>query len=121
MTTFKTIVLDLLQQGHLAEAAIVQALDETERTAIGKQKFWSAKDHLAHMTFCLHQNLILKVTAILQQQEVPPRPGRVATVSNVAVVRHTCAAFPERFRRTQQAVDRSDLLGGRGAMRAVLL
>src|ERR1700694_814074 len=59
-----------LQQGLLAEAAFVQALDETERTAIGKPKFWSAKDHLAHMTFCLHQNLILKMTAILQQQEV---------------------------------------------------
>jgi tetratricopeptide (TPR) repeat protein len=73
----KTIVLDLLQQSHRASAAFVQALDETERTAIGTPELWSAKDHLAHMTFCLHQNLIGKVTAILQQQEVPPREASV--------------------------------------------
>jgi hypothetical protein len=67
----KTIILDLLQQSHRASAAFVQALDETERTAIGTPESWSAKDHLPHMTFCLHQNLIGKVTAILQQQELP--------------------------------------------------
>ena len=74
---FKTIVLDLLQQGHRASAAFVQALDETERAAIGTPQRWSAKDHLAHVTFCLHQNLIQKVTGILQQQEVPPREASV--------------------------------------------
>jgi hypothetical protein len=68
---FKTIVLDLLQQGHLDEAACLQELGETERTAIGTLERWSAKDHVAHRTFW-HQDLILKVTAILQHQEVPP-------------------------------------------------
>jgi hypothetical protein len=68
---FKTIVLNLLQQGHLDEEAFLQGLDETERTAIGTSELWSAKDHMAHRTFW-HQDLILKVTAILQHQEVPP-------------------------------------------------
>jgi tetratricopeptide (TPR) repeat protein len=68
---FKTIVLDLLQQSHLDEEAFVQELDETERTAIGTAELWSAKDHIAHRTFW-HQDLILKVTAILQHQEIPP-------------------------------------------------
>ena len=68
---FKTIVLDLLQQGHLDEEAFLQELNETERTAIGTPELWSAKDHMAHRTFW-HQDLILKVTAILQHQEVPP-------------------------------------------------
>ena len=68
---FKTIVLDLLQQGHLDEEAFLQELNETERTAIGTPEHWSAKDHMAHRTFW-HQDLILKVTAILQHQEVPP-------------------------------------------------
>ncbi len=79
MTTqpVKTSILDLLQQSHRASAAFVQALDETERTAIGTPERWSAKDHLAHMTFCLHQNLIQKVIAILQQQEVPPRGSEI--------------------------------------------
>ncbi len=68
---FKTIVLDLLQQGHLDEEAFLQELGETERTAIGTPEFWSAKDHMAHRMFW-HQDLILKVTAILQHQEVSP-------------------------------------------------
>src|SRR5712691_2761866 len=67
----KTIVLDLLQQGHLDEAACLQELGETERTAIGTPSLWSAKDHVAHRTFW-HQDLIGKVTAIRQHQEVPP-------------------------------------------------
>src|SRR6266581_8218485 len=67
----KTIVLDLLQQSHLDEEAFLYELDETERTAIGTAELWSAKDHMAHRTFW-HQDLILKVTAILQHQEVPP-------------------------------------------------
>jgi DinB superfamily len=73
MTTqaFKTIVLDLLQQGHLDEEAFLQELDETERTAIGTPELWSARDHMAHRTFW-HQDLTLRVTAILQHQEVPP-------------------------------------------------
>src|SRR5215469_8555297 len=67
----KTIVLDLLQQGHRDEEALLQELNETERTAIGTWERWSAKDHVAHRTFW-HQDLIGKVTAILQQQEVSP-------------------------------------------------
>lgn len=68
---FKAIVLDLLQQSHLDEEAFWQELDETERTAIGMPELWSAKDHMAHRTFW-HKNLIGKVTAILQHQEIPP-------------------------------------------------
>ena len=67
----KTIALDLLQQGHLDEEACLQELGEAERTAIGTPERWSAKDHMAHRTFW-HQDLIGKVTAILQHQEVPP-------------------------------------------------
>ena len=68
---FKTIVLDLLQHGHLDEEACLQELNETERTTIGTLERWSSKDHVAHRTFW-HQDLILKVTAIRQHQEVPP-------------------------------------------------
>ncbi len=72
MTTqpFKTIIPDLLQQGHLDEEAFLQELNETERTAIGTWELWSAKDHVAHKTFW-HQNLVLKLTSILQSHEVP--------------------------------------------------
>ncbi len=68
---FKTIVLDLLRQGHLDEEAFLQRLTEVERTAIGMPDLWSAKDHIVHWTFW-RQDLILKLTAILQHQELPP-------------------------------------------------
>ena len=91
MTTqpFKTLILDLLQQGYRDEATFVQALDETERAAIGTPELWSAKDHLVHMTFCWHQNLIQKVTAILQQQEVPPREASVDQCNALVFAAHS--------------------------------
>lgn len=66
---FKTLILDLLRQSHLDEEAFLQQLNETERTAIGTWKLWSVKDHVAHKTFW-HQNLVLKLTAILQHQKL---------------------------------------------------
>lgn len=73
MTTqpFKTIVLDLLQQGHHDEETFLQELSETERTTVGTWELWSIKDHVAHRTFW-HQYLIQKLTAILQHHELPP-------------------------------------------------
>lgn len=83
----KIIVLNLLQQGHLDEEAFVQELNETERTAIGMWKRWSAKDHLAHRTFW-RQDLILKVTAILQHQEVPPSEEREDQLNSKVFEKH---------------------------------
>ncbi len=74
MTTqpMKPLVLDLLQQGHRDEAAFLQGLSETERTAIGTPELWSVKDHVAHRTFW-HQDFVLRLIAALQNQEVPSR------------------------------------------------
>jgi len=66
----KTLVLNLLQQGHLDEEAWWQEINESERTAIGTPECWSARDHMAHQMFW-HQNLIDRITAILWHQEVP--------------------------------------------------
>jgi hypothetical protein len=71
-TPMQSIILDLLQQGHLDEAAWEQELTETERAAIGTPHLWSARDHLVHRTFG-RQNIIQMVTAIFQQHEAPPR------------------------------------------------
>ena len=67
---FKPILLDLLHQAHLAQVTFLQELNPTEYAAIGEPEYWSAKDHVAHMTFW-RQRLILKLTAILNQ-ETPP-------------------------------------------------
>lgn len=68
----KLIILDLLRATRQTFVVFVKELSEAERMAIGTADLWSAKDHLAHLTFCLHQDIIQRVTAILQQQAVPP-------------------------------------------------
>ena len=67
---FKPILLDRLHQAHLDEDAFLQELNATERAAIGTPEHWSAKDHVAHMTFW-RQRLALKLVAVLQH-ETPP-------------------------------------------------
>jgi len=67
----KPILLNLLQQAHLDEEAFLQELNDSERTAIGTPEHWATKDHVAHMNFW-RRRLVLKLTAIVQQQEVPP-------------------------------------------------
>jgi tetratricopeptide (TPR) repeat protein len=70
--TIKTLILDLLQQGHHDEVAWMQDLTETESEAIGTPHLWSAKDHVIHWMFG-RQNLIQVLRAILHQQEIPSR------------------------------------------------
>ncbi|MBA2288607.1 MAG: ClbS/DfsB family four-helix bundle protein [Ktedonobacteraceae bacterium] len=67
---FKPILLDLLQQAHLAQNDFLQELDAAERTAIGTPEHWSAKDHVAHMTFW-RQHVVRKLIAVLHH-ETPP-------------------------------------------------
>lgn len=89
MTTqpFKTILLDLLRQGHLDEEAFLQELSETERAAIGTPEHWSAKDHLTHMLFW-HQDLVLRLTAIVQHQEAPPREENEEELNSLVFEKH---------------------------------
>jgi tetratricopeptide (TPR) repeat protein len=70
----------------------LQELGETERTAIGTPELWSAKDHLAHRTFW-HQDLILKVTAILQHQEFPPSEESEEQINTMVFEEHKLHPF----------------------------
>lgn len=81
---FKTIVLDLLQQSRLDEETFLQGLTEAERTAIGTPELWSAKDHVAHQTFW-HQDLVLKLSAVFQQQEMPPSAEDEAQLNETVI------------------------------------
>jgi len=64
---FQPILLDLLHQARLAQDAWMQELSPTEYAAIGSPEYWSAKDHVAHMTFW-QQRLVRTLTAILRQE-----------------------------------------------------
>jgi tetratricopeptide (TPR) repeat protein len=98
---FKTIVLDLLRQGHRDEETFLQELPETERTAIGTPDLWSAKDHIAHRTFW-HKSLILEVTAILQDQEVPPRDESDDQINSKVFEEHKLRPFSDLHAESEQ-------------------
>ncbi len=67
---FQPILLDLLRQMRLDQASFLQELSAAERDAFGTPERWSAKDHIAHMTFW-RQRLVLKLTAVLRQEPQP--------------------------------------------------
>ena len=67
---FKPVLLDLLQQAQISQNSFFQQLPPAELTAIGTPECWSAKDHVAHMTFW-RQRLVLRLQAIIQQAPQP--------------------------------------------------
>jgi len=67
---FKPILLPLLRQAQSSQNAFFQELLPVELTAIGTPDYWSAKDHVAHMTFW-RQRLIFRLQAILRNMPQP--------------------------------------------------
>lgn len=64
---FKPILLELLHHAHHAQDTFVQSLDAAERDATGLPDYWSAKDHIAHMTFW-RQRLVFMLGAVLRHE-----------------------------------------------------
>lgn len=68
------LLLDLLRHAHTSQNAFFQEVPEVERLQSGTPDHWSAKDHVAHLTFW-RQRLALRVQAILQHA---PQPDALA-------------------------------------------
>lgn len=100
--SLKTIILDFLQQSHRDEKAFLQELNETERTAIGTPQLWSAKDHMAHRTFW-HRDLVLKLTAILQDQEVPQSTESEERLNAMVFEEHKLRPWSEIYAESERA------------------
>lgn len=67
----KPMLLDLLNATQITQHTLVTELNEIERSAIGTLVHWSARDHVAHLTFW-KQRLLLKLAALVCN-ETPPR------------------------------------------------
>jgi tetratricopeptide (TPR) repeat protein len=63
---FKPILLDLLRQAQISQNAFFQKLAPAELAIIGTPEYWSAKDHVAHLTFW-RQRLVLRLQATIQK------------------------------------------------------
>lgn len=67
---FKPVLIDLLRQAYRDQEAFIAGLDAAERAAVGSPDHWTAKDHVAHMTFW-RQCAVQKLAAALAH-ETPP-------------------------------------------------
>src|SRR6059058_4466753 len=70
-TRLKPMLLDFLNTMQTTQQTLVTELNDTERAAIGTPEHWSARDHVAHITFW-KQRLSLRLAA-LARNETPPR------------------------------------------------
>jgi tetratricopeptide (TPR) repeat protein len=68
---FKPVLLDLLHQAQTSQNAFFQRVPQAELVTSGTPDCWSAKDHVAHLTFW-RQRLALRVQAIIEKQPQPP-------------------------------------------------
>jgi hypothetical protein len=100
---FKPILLDLLRYARLAQDAFVEALDPAERAAIGTPDHWSAKDHVAHMTFW-RQQLIPTVRAVLRH-ETPTRVDDYERLNPVIFERERQRPWSEILAESDHAYD----------------
>ena len=67
---FKLLLLDLLRQAQINQNAFFQQLPAAELMTEGSPDCWSAKDHVAHMTFW-RQHLMLRLQAIIRKEPQP--------------------------------------------------
>lgn len=67
---FKPVLLDLLRQAHRNQDAFFEQLPAAELSATGTPDLWSAKDHVAHLTFW-RQRLTLRLQAIIHDEPQP--------------------------------------------------
>lgn len=67
---FKPVLLDLLRQAHHNQNTFFQQLPAAELSATGTPELWSAKDHVAHLTFW-RQRLTLRLQAIVHDEPQP--------------------------------------------------
>src|ERR1700740_942880 len=67
---FKPVLLDLLRQAQISQNAFFQELTPAELATVGSPEYWSAKDHVAHMTFW-RQRLVLRLQALVRKGTPP--------------------------------------------------
>lgn len=92
--SLKPLLRDLLTFAQTAQATFVRELSEAERAAIGTSAHWSARDHLAHLTFWKQEDCVL--LAALARSETPSSAGDTDTLNK--------RVFEEQRERSWEAI-----------------
>jgi len=67
--SFKRVLLNLLDSTKAVQQTLLAEMDDAERAAIGSPVQWSARDHIAHLTFWKRD--LYQLLSALQHSEVP--------------------------------------------------
>lgn len=98
---FKPILLDLLRQAQADQNAFFQGLPSAELAAIGEPDRWSAKDHVAHLSFW-RQRLALKLQAQLRQEPQPEEIGHFEQINPVVFEENRYHSWPDILAESNQ-------------------
>lgn len=96
----KPILPNLLNTMQTTQQALVEELGETELAAIGTPERWSARDHVAHITFW-KQRLLLIIAAIARN-ETPPRFDNFEQLNALVFEEQHARQWPDILRESQQ-------------------
>ncbi len=97
---FKPILSDLLRQAQISQNAFFQELSPDELNCIGEPDSWSAKDHVAHLTYW-SQQLVLRLQALLRQ-EPQPKSGDFEQVNPIIFEKNRYRSWPDILSESDQ-------------------
>ncbi|GLV58637.1 hypothetical protein KDH_54670 [Dictyobacter sp. S3.2.2.5] len=97
---FKPLLLDLLSQAQDRQNAFFQQLPSAELEIIGEPDYWSAKDHVAHLTFW-RRRLVARVQAILHG-ETPPPSGDFERINTIVFTENRYRTWPDILAESDQ-------------------
>lgn len=100
---FQPILLDLLRHAQNSQNAFFQELPQAELEASGTPERWSAKDHVAHMTYW-RRRLIMKLQAIIRQ-EPQPEPEDFEQMNSVIFEQQRHRPWADILAESDQAYD----------------
>ena len=100
---FKPVLMDLLRQAQAEQNAFFARLSPDELAATGTSDFWSAKDHVAHLTYW-RKRLMLRLEAMLRGEA--PTEGMGFEEQNPLIFEeYRYHAWPDLLAASDQAYD----------------
>ncbi|GCE05379.1 DinB family protein [Dictyobacter aurantiacus] len=97
---FKPLLLELLQQAQDRQNAFFLQLPSGELEVIGEPYYWSAKDHVAHLTFW-RRHLVARVRAILRG-ETPPSSKDFERINTIVFTENRYRSWPDILAESDQ-------------------
>ncbi|GCE27309.1 hypothetical protein KDA_27930 [Dictyobacter alpinus] len=100
---FKALLIQLLLQSQRDQNAFFQQLPPAELAVIGEPDYWSAKDHVSHLTYW-RQRLVLRLQAYLRHEAQTPS-GDFEQINPIVFEQNRHRLWPDILAESDQAYD----------------